>query len=215
MPALFPKWSDTALRIGGAALACGVLGLAVGPMIYMRTPYVTGQYFAADQPVQFDHRHHVQDDGIDCRYCHDTVEKGPLAGVPSTELCMGCHSQVWNDSPMLEPLRRSYYSGRPIPWNRVHQLPDFVYFNHSIHLSKGVGCVSCHGRVDRMALAFQEAPLTMGWCLGCHRHPEGQLRPRAALTDMEWRTDDADALGARLAAEYQVRRLTHCTACHR
>lgn len=215
MPALFPKWSDTAFRIGGAAVSCGVLALILGPMIYVRTPYATGQYFAADQPVQFDHRHHVQDDGIDCRYCHDTVEKGPLAGVPSTELCMGCHSQIWNDSPMLEPLRRSYYSGRPIPWNRVNQLPDFVYFNHSIHLSKGVGCQSCHGRVDRMALAYQEAPLTMGWCLGCHRHPEEQLRPRVALTDMEWRGGEHPGLGARLAAEYQVRRLTHCTACHR
>ena len=215
MPALFPKWSDTAFRIALATLPLGFIALLAGPMIFVRTPYITGQYFPADQPVQFDHRHHVQDDGIDCRYCHDTVEKGPFAGVPATELCMGCHSQIWSDSPMLEPLRRSYFSGQPIPWNRVNQLPDFVYFNHSIHLAKGVGCVTCHGRVDQMALAWQEAPLTMGWCLQCHRNPESQLRPRAVLTDMAWRAEDQAALGRRLAEENHVRHLTHCTACHR
>ncbi len=214
MPALFPRWSDTAFRIGLGAVAVSLLVLVVGPMIYVRTPYITGQFFAFDQPVQFDHRHHVQDDGIDCRFCHDGVDKGKRAGVPPTERCMGCHAQVWRSSVMLEPLRRSFYSGQPISWNRVHQLPDFVYFDHSIHVAKGVGCASCHGRVDEMAVVYQSAPLTMGWCLACHRSPEANLRPRAEITNMEWRQTDP-AQGRELAREYDVRPPTNCTGCHR
>lgn len=216
MPALYPRWSNTAVRLTLVALLGGVASLVVGPMIYMRTPFATGQQFAVDQPVEFDHRHHAVDDEIDCRYCHQTVERAASAGYPATEVCMGCHGQVWNQSAMLEPVRRSFFSGEPIPWNRVHKLPDHVYFNHSIHVSKGVGCVSCHGRVDQMARVYQDKPLTMGWCLECHRDPAPNLRPREHVTDMSWQpTGDPVALGKQLAQQYQVQSRTHCSACHR
>jgi hypothetical protein len=169
MARLFPGWSDTAFRIVIAAAFLTVAMLIVAPMVYVRTPYNTGQFTPVDQPVQFDHRHHVQDDGIDCRYCHSTVERSWTASIPSTDVCMGCHNQVWPDSAMLEPVRRSYFSGTPIPWNRVHWLPGFVYFDHSIHIHRGFACERCHGRVSQMALVVQVAPLNMGWCLDCHR----------------------------------------------
>lgn len=216
MAALFPQWSNTAIRLGLLALLGGVLSIPVGAITYLRTPFGTGQYFPPDQPVQFDHRHHVRDDGIDCRYCHQSVESSAYAGIPATEVCMNCHNQVWSDSPMLEPVRRSYFSQKPMPWNRVHQLPDFVYFNHSIHVNKGVGCVECHGRVDQMASVYQAMPLTMGWCLDCHRNPEPHLRPKDKVTQMDWEPEeDRATLGEKLAAEYEVRRLTNCTTCHR
>src|SRR5262249_39620084 len=154
------------------------------PFVYVRTPYSDNREFPVDQPMQFDHRHHVKDDGIDCRYCHGDAERSSYAGIPATEVCMGCHSEVWSGSPMLEPLRRSWFSGKPIPWNRVHKLPDFVYFNHAVHLKKGVGCASCHGRVDQMALAYPVFSLTMGWCLDCHRNPAPHLRPPEEITNM-------------------------------
>ena len=128
-------WSDTAIRVVLCLLAAAVVAAMVLPMIYVRTPYNQQREFPLDQPVQFDHRHHVRDDGIDCRYCHSGAERGPYAGIPATEVCMGCHAQIWNRSPMLEPVRRSYFSGQPLRWNRVHDLPDFVYFNHSVHVT--------------------------------------------------------------------------------
>ncbi|MBI4508122.1 MAG: cytochrome c3 family protein [Deltaproteobacteria bacterium] len=191
-----------------------VVGIPTALIIYVRTPYVTGQFFPVDQPVEFDHRHHVQDDGIECRYCHFDAERSAVAGIPPTEVCMGCHGQIWNNSPVLEPVRRSHFSDRPIPWNRVHDLPDFVYFDHSIHVNKGVGCVTCHGRVDQMVRVYQVAPLTMGWCLDCHRSPERHLRPKELVAVMNFRQADSRAREA-LAQRYGVRRLTHCTACHR
>jgi hypothetical protein len=216
MPALFPRWSNTAIRLGLLALIAGLASIPTGLVIYMRTPFATGQFFPADQPVQFDHRHHVRDDGIDCRYCHSTVEKSAYASIPPTETCMNCHNQVWNDSPMLEPVRRSYFSGAPMPWNRVHDLPDFVYFNHAAHVNKGVGCVECHGRVDRMAAVYQAETLQMAWCLDCHRAPEARLRPKEFITQMDWvPPEDRLELGKRLAEEYNVRSLTNCTTCHR
>ena len=166
--ALFPAWSDSALRVGIVIAAALGVAAVVAPMIYMRTPYNTGQENPPDQPVAFDHRHHVQDDGIDCRYCHSTVERTPYASLPATEVCMGCHNQVWSGSPMLEPVRASQLSGAPIPWNRVHWLPGFVYFHHAIHVRR-FACERCHDRVDRMAVVYQAQPLTMGWCLDCHR----------------------------------------------
>jgi hypothetical protein len=216
MVSLFPRGSDTAFRLalGGLLLleASGVLAL----VLYVRMPANLDRYFPIDQPVEFDHRHHVRDDGIDCRYCHSTVTRSAQAGIPSTEVCLGCHNQVWPRSPLLEPVRRSHYSGLPIPWNRVHDLPDSTFFNHAIHVNKGVGCVTCHGRVDEMALVYQVAPLTMGWCLECHRAPEAHLRPRSEITSMTWRpSGSAEALGQELAKAYGVRRLTHCTACHK
>ena len=171
---------------------------------------------AIEQPVEFDHRHHTQDDGIDCRYCHNTVTRTEYAGIPSTALCMGCHSQIWNDSPLLEPVRRSYFSNTPIPYKRVYNLPDFVYFNHAIHSQKGVGCVSCHGRVDQMGRVYQVPSLTMSWCLDCHRNPEQHLRPLSAITSMTWTAGDSQAeLGAALRTVLDVDPLVNCTACHR
>jgi hypothetical protein len=175
--ALFPPWSDTAFRLALVGVVGALVGLPTALMVYMRTPYATEQQFTVAQPVEFDHRHHVSDDGIDCRYCHRTVETSRYAGIPPTEVCMGCHGQIWNQSPMLEPVRRSYFTGQPIRWNRVHRLPDFVYFDHSAHVTHGVGCATCHGRVDRMAKVVRVATLQMDWCLSCHREHEGKDGP--------------------------------------
>jgi hypothetical protein len=216
MAALFPPWSNTALRIGLVGFVVTVLGIPTALCIYVRTPYITNERFNVVQPVMFDHRHHVADDAIDCRYCHAAVETSPYAGIPATATCMNCHNQVWNQSAMLEPVRRGWFTGQPIAWKRVHQLPDFVYFNHAIHVTRGIGCVSCHGRIDQMPQVFQVEPLTMGWCLGCHRDPAPNLRPRDQITSMTWEPEgDRDALAARLERAYGTRRLTNCTTCHR
>ncbi len=215
-PAPLPRGANAAMRWGILLLALFVPAVPLALMGWVRTPYVTGQSSPLEQPVPFDHRHHVVDDGIDCRYCHDLVERSPVAGVPSADRCMNCHSQVWNESPLLETVRESYYSGRPIAWARVHRLPDFVFFDHSIHVHKGVGCETCHGRVDRMARVYQAAPLTMGWCLSCHRDPERFLRPRDQVTTMGWTADRGSRRsGAELARLYRVKSLTDCTTCHR
>ena len=214
MAALFPPWTNTATRVVLIALAVGAIGGLATPMVCARMPASTGQADPALQPVWFDHRHHVRDDGIDCLYCHEGAEKSPYAGVPAADRCMGCHSQIWNDSSLLAAVRNSAATGAPIRWQRVHSLPDFVYFDHSIHVNKGIGCVSCHGRVDEMAAVYQVAPLTMGWCLDCHRDPVPALRPRDQITSMTWAADSpAETNG--LAAQYHTRRLTHCSACHR
>jgi hypothetical protein len=214
--ALFPRWTNTAVRFSLAGALAGVVLVPVALMIYVRTPYSTKALFPTDQPVEFDHRHHVVDDEIDCRYCHRTVEKEASAGYPATEVCMGCHNQIRNESVLLEPVRRSWFADDAVAWNRVHDLPDFVQFNHAIHVSKGYGCVECHGRVDRMARVYQVAPLTMGWCLDCHRNPEERIRPREHVTDMSWEPEGVGRKErAELASRYGVRSLTHCTACHR
>jgi hypothetical protein len=218
MKTVFPRWSDTAFRVVLVLVMLGGLTAVVGPMVYVRTPAHQRREFPLDQPVQFDHRHHVRDDGIDCLYCHSEARRSAYAGIPSAELCMGCHSQVWPESIQLEPVRRSYYSGKPLSWNRVHQVPDYVYFNHAIHVNKGVGCVSCHGRVDQMALAYQVAPLSMGWCLDCHRDPAKNLRPLAQITSMTWqpKPEERGRLGEALVRAYGVRvGLENCTTCHR
>jgi hypothetical protein len=216
MASIFSRNANQVVRavliIGGAIIVL----LIVAPMVWVRTPHVTGQGNPVQQPVLFDHRHHVVDDGIDCRYCHATVDRSPSAGLPSTARCMGCHGQIWNASPLLERVRTSYFTGEPIRWVRVHNLPDFVYFDHSVHVTHGIGCESCHGRVDQMASVYQVAPLTMGWCLDCHRNPEPHLRPRSAITAMGWQpTGDRAALAAELERTYDVRRLTYCSTCHR
>jgi hypothetical protein len=216
MAPLFRPWANTFFRVSLAVLVGGVATLIGSLMVYARTPFATGQQDPVDQPVPFDHRHHVGDDRIDCRFCHTLVERSAIAGIPSTATCMGCHAQVWNKSPVLALVRESYFTDRPIPWVRVHRLPDFVYFNHAIHVAKGVGCVTCHGRVDRMAAVSQVATLTMGFCLDCHREPEKHLRPREEVLSLAWEPDEAPAvLGARLKAQYDVRPRTSCTACHR
>jgi hypothetical protein len=183
------------------------------------SPYTTRQYVAREQPVQFSHAHHVADDGIDCRYCHTSVEKAAFAGIPSTKICMNCHSQIWAETAYLEPVRESFRTGASIQWNRVNDLPDFVYFNHAIHVNKGIGCESCHGRVDQMPLAWQASRLQMGWCLECHRHPERYIRPREEVFTMGYvPAIDQAVMGPKLVAEYGLRSrrvLESCTTCHR
>jgi hypothetical protein len=216
MASVFPPWSNTATRVAILAIVAGGFAALAAPMIWVRTPWARGQHDAVDQPVQMDHRHHVHDDGIDCKYCHNTVDRAATAGIPSTDKCMGCHQQIWSQSPMLEVVRRSYFSGQPIPWNRVHQVPGFVYFNHSIHVTKGFGCSTCHGRVDQMGAVYQVATLTMEWCLDCHRQPERYIRPLDRVTDMDWTPPDRqDDLGRELMARLGVQSLTGCTTCHR
>jgi hypothetical protein len=187
-----------------------------------RSSYNTGQYIEREQPVQFSHKHHVGDDGIDCRYCHTSVETSSSAGIPPTQTCMNCHSQIWADSPYLEPIRESYKSGKPIEWTRVHDLPDYVYFNHSIHVAKGVGCSSCHGQVDEMPLVYQASSLQMEWCLACHREPEKFIRPKSEVFNMKWpaenKTQEELAKGLELKEQYHVldeRTMTSCSTCHR
>lgn len=214
MAALFPPWTNTATRVVLAVVGLVMVGALATPMLYARSPFATGQSDPLLQPVLFDHRHHVRDDGIDCLYCHAGAERSAFAGVPATEVCMGCHNQIWNDSTLLAPVRESVTTGRPIAWQRVHSLPDFVYFDHSIHVSKGVGCVSCHGRVDEMAAVYQVKPLTMSWCLDCHRNPEPNLRLRDQITSMTWQPDGPASVSD-IATHYGTRRLTHCSTCHR
>ncbi|HLX30943.1 MAG TPA: cytochrome c3 family protein [Casimicrobiaceae bacterium] len=171
-----------------------------------------------EQVVPFSHKHHVGDDGIDCRYCHTSVETSAFAGIPPTHTCMTCHSQLFTQQPMLAPVVASLRSDKPIHWMRIHDLPDFVYFNHSIHIAKGVGCETCHGRVDEMPLTWRVAPLTMQWCLDCHREPEKHLRPVEHVFDMGWKPrEDQMELGKRLVAAYHIHKstLTDCSTCHR
>jgi Cytochrome c7 and related cytochrome c len=181
-----------------------------------RSSWATQAGVAREQPVPFSHAHHVGDEGIDCRYCHTSVETSAFANIPPTKTCMNCHSQIWNTSPALEPVRESFRTDRSIGWTRVHDLPDFVYFNHSIHVNKGVGCETCHGRVDKMPLTWQHASLQMEWCLDCHRHPERYVRPREEVFRMGYAPPvDQAELGRRLVAEYKIQSLTSCSTCHR
>ncbi len=216
MSSLFRPRSNTAFRVVLLLLVGGAVGTLGGLMVWARVPSGTGQQDQLIQPVQFDHRHHVVDDGIDCRYCHFSVERAPSAGIPSTALCMNCHAQIWSRSPRLEPVRQSYFTGQPIPWVRVHRVPDFVYFNHAIHVNKGIGCETCHGRVDQMPAIEQVAPLTMGWCLECHRNPAPFLRPLDQITTMGWKPEgDPAALAKDLMKRHDVHSRVSCTTCHR
>jgi hypothetical protein len=215
MAQVFHRSFNTIYRAIPIAL---VLGLMIGGSAlfeFYESPWATGAKSAVEQPVPFSHAHHVGRLGIDCRYCHSTVEESSFAGMPPTKTCMNCHSQIWFGSDMLEPVRASYRSGQPIQWQRVHNLPDFVYFDHSIHIQKGIGCATCHGRVDRMPLMWQAQPLTMAWCLDCHRQPERFVRPREKVFDMSWQADDQAQLGARLVKQYHVKSKTSCSTCHR
>ena len=187
-----------------------------------RSSWNTGQWVERQQPIQFSHKHHVGDDGVDCRYCHTSVETSATAGLPPTQTCMNCHKQIWADSPYLEPVRASFRTGKPIEWIRVHDLPDYSYFNHSIHVNKGVGCSTCHGRIDQMPIAYQASTLQMEWCLGCHRNPEKFVRPSEKIFDMEWRpenrTEEQLAEGSMLLTKYKIQPpavLTSCSTCHR
>lgn len=197
-----------------AGCLAALLG-AAAPLV-MRSDWATGAGTNLTQPIQFSHAHHVGGLGIDCRYCHTTVETSSFANIPPTKTCMNCHSQIWVTSPFLEPVRSSFRTGESIQWTRVHNLPDFVQFNHSIHLKKGIGCETCHGRVDQMPGMYQANTLQMEWCLNCHRHPQDYVRPRDAVTTMGYRPAEPQAvLGPRLVKEYDIQRLTSCSTCHR
>lgn len=217
MAQYFTPAANTALRFALLVIACAV---AVG--FWMITGvsgsgYITMQGVPREQPVPFSHEHHVGGLGIDCRYCHTTVEFSNTANIPPTKICMNCHSEMWAASSTLAPVRESWQTGRSIEWTRVHDLPGYVYFNHGIHIQKGIGCESCHGRVDRMALTWQDAPLTMKWCLECHRHPEQNVRPKSEVFTMGWKPPNGDqaSLGRKLVSEYHIQSLTSCSTCHR
>jgi len=219
MSQIFHRSTNTISRVtifGALFIVGGVLWLfsAVN-----RSPWVTQAHVAREQPIQFSHERHVAGNGIDCRYCHTSVEDSAFAGIPPTKTCMNCHSEIFSNSPFLEPVRASYQTNKAIHWTRVHDLPDFVYFNHSIHVRKGVGCETCHGRVDRMPLMIQKSSLQMEWCLDCHRDPSRYVRPRDQITTMGYVPAVAQAeLGPQLVREYKIadrEHLTNCSVCHR
>ncbi len=218
MPQIFRPYADTVARtVLVMLLVLPFLGIGVAYWV-MRSNYVTGQTVTLEQPVPFSHAHHVGGLGLDCRYCHSGVEASPVAGIPPTHTCMACHSQLYTQTEMLAPVRTSLAERRPIRWNKVNRLPDYVYFDHSIHIAKGVGCSTCHGPVDQMRLTRQAAPLTMGWCLDCHRDPAPHLRPPDKIFAAEWQPPaDQAQQGPRLLAQYHIdnKHLTDCSVCHR
>lgn len=213
---IFHPSTNTISRVslfGAAFMAAGGIWLLLQ---LDRSPFVTRASEPREQPVPFSHQHHVGDIGIDCRYCHTSVENSSFAGIPPTGTCMNCHSQLYADSPTLEPVRLSFREDTSIQWNRVHDLPDFVYFDHSIHVAKGMACVTCHGPVDRMALMRKEHSLKMEWCLECHRNPARYVRPREAVFSTLWQPPaDDPGLSARLLEEYNIKPRVSCSACHR
>ena len=215
MAQIFHRSANTLSRVTifGAIFVAGFVLWVIGGIV--RSPYVTNQGITREQPVPFSHQHHVAGLGIDCRYCHTSVETSAFAGIPPTSTCMNCHSQIWTNAAMLEPIRESFRTGKPIVWSRVHRLPDYVHFNHSIHVAKGIGCASCHGAIDRMNLVYQASPLTMEWCLNCHRNPEKYIRPREEVFNMNYVPKKKQSiLGPELVELYGVRKQTHCSACH-
>lgn len=219
MSQVFPKSANAWSKASIIALVFVLLFLGWLVLTLQRSDFVTAANTFVEQPVQFSHQHHAGGIGIECRYCHTSVEVSPSAGIPPTKTCINCHSQIWNTSPYLEPVRASFRDDKPLNWIRIHDLPDFVYFNHSIHVRKGVGCETCHGRVDRMPLMIQKASLQMEWCLDCHRDPSRYVRPRDQITAMGYVPAKAQAeLGPELVREYKIagpEQLTNCSVCHR
>ncbi len=216
MAQIFPRSANSFAKV--SIVVAGLAAAAVLATAYRvdRGHFITDVGVAPDQPVPFSHKHHVTDDGIDCRYCHTSVETSAFAGLPPTETCMSCHSQIWNNASMLEPVRASYRTGASLSWTRVHDLPDFVYFNHSIHINKGIGCSTCHGRVDLMPLTYKVNSLYMNWCVNCHRQPELWVRPRDQVFNMAWQPPpNQEELGRKLVAEYKIQKLVDCWTCHR
>src|SRR5580765_6003971 len=231
MSQIFHRSANTIARVsifGAVFFIAALLGLFAE---VNRSPWITDVHVAREQPIQFSHERHVAGNGIDCRYCHTSVENSSFAGIPSTKTCMNCHKQIWTGAPMLEPVWESYRTGNSLVWNRVNDLPDFVYFDHSIHINKGVGCNTCHGEVDRMPLMYNQASLQMEWCLDCHRTPEKNLRPREQVFNMRYQQPSKDVpvkfdgkeyvdqltLGQDLATKYRLRSemdITSCSTCH-
>ena len=186
MAQIFDRSSNALARM--SLLLTGLLVIALGVTLdeLQRSPWVTRQGQRPDQPVPFSHKHHVQGLGLQCQYCHVTVEKSSYAGIPPTKTCINCHAQIWTNAQLLEPVRASWATGQSLPWTRVHDLPDYVYFSHEIHVNKGLGCSTCHGRVDQMPLMYAENTLQMEWCLDCHRNPAKNLRPTSQIYNMAW-----------------------------
>jgi hypothetical protein len=219
MSQVFPKSANAAVRTSLFAVLTLVLFLGWFIFTLMRSSWVTKQNEFVTQPFQFSHAHHVGGVGLDCRYCHTSVEKSSFAGIPPTKTCINCHSQIWSNAPILEPVRASFRNDTPLTWIRVNDLPDFVYFNHSIHVKQGVGCATCHGPVEKMALMYQATTLQMEWCLDCHRAPEKYLRPRSEVFNMAYRAPANQLeVGMALKKEYKVpgiEHMTSCSVCHR
>lgn len=218
MAQLFPRSADMWLRVALLVLFGGLALIFVAFVILSRSSYVTDQGWTVEQPVPFSHEHHAGALQIDCRYCHDSVESSPVAGLPPTHTCMSCHSQLWTGAEMLAPVRQSLAQGEPLRWNRVNELPDYVFFHHGVHVNAGVGCIECHGQVDTMPLMRKAEPMTMSWCLDCHQDPAPHLRPRDKVTDMNWHyKGDRRKLGEALMRQNHIGEgdLTHCYTCHR
>jgi len=229
MAQIFHRSTNTVARVSIYGSLSVLLILSFALYGVSASPYYTDVNQPKDQPVPFSHRHHAGELGIDCRYCHTSVEESSFAGLPPTQTCMSCHSQIWTNSGMLEPVRASYRSGKSIEWIRVNALPDFVYFNHSIHIHKGVGCTTCHGPIGEMPLTWKANTLQMSWCLGCHREPEKFVRPRGEVFNLQYQQPtsthpvalkgreytDQLSLGAELVKENKIQSLTNCTTCHR
>lgn len=218
MPQLFPPFSNLLARCTVAGLiALGIASIGGGYLL-QAGPYYTYQDQVIEQPVPFSHQHHVGGLGIDCRNCHTSVEEGRYAGMPPTSTCMSCHSQLWTNADALQPVRDSWETNEPIAWNRVHDLPDYAYFDHSIHIAKGVGCNTCHGRIDEMPLVRKDQPLTMGWCLDCHRNPSEHQRPQDKIYDLHYQPPGGEK-GRELSKSYgtldRVAQLQNCSTCHR
>lgn len=208
-----PRWSDPLFRLGLVLVVLVIVGVPSILMWWVRTPANKDAQVMVHQPIAFDHRHHSRDDAIPCLYCHHDARDSPNAGVPDTALCMSCHNQIWTDSPQTEPLRASWEHNRPIVWRRVTDLPDFVFFDHSIHVNRGVGCESCHGRVDLMPAVYKAYVIDMGFCLGCHREPAPNLRPPEYADWMGYPLRREE--GQRIAERLDVHPPTNCTGCHR
>ena len=211
----FPRWFNHLRTV--AAVAAVMVPLYLLLLIYGGfDPRTTAVGYEPVQPVPYSHALHVGQLGLDCRYCHTTVEQAAFAALPPTQTCLNCHQQIRKESPKLLPVRESYATGKPVPWVKVHDLPDYVYFNHSAHVTRGIGCVSCHGRVDKMEVVQQAEPLSMAWCLDCHRRPEQHLRPVEHVTAMDWvPNEDQLSLGRRLRQAHQINPSTDCSTCHR
>lgn len=215
MASIFPKSADLYLKIIGGLAGLGVAG-GIGLYAWISHPSNLETGYSPRQPVPYSHKLHAGDLGLDCYYCHSTVYKAAYAAIPPTETCMNCHTRVKPQSPRLELVRESYATGQPIPWIHIHKLPDFVYFNHQAHVSAGVSCVSCHGRVDQMIEVRQVKPLNMGWCLDCHRNPAPNIRPTELVTKLDWVPDrDPAEIGRELIAAKHIAPPTNCSGCHR
>ena len=217
MSNLFPK-SANRLPLQIIIYLCVLAGVATAGVTYYMTPKYTRVGYAPVQPVPYSHALHAGQLGIDCRYCHSYVEKSGFANLPTAQTCMNCHNQVKTNSPLLAVVRQSYQTGQPVPWVQVHQVPDFVYFNHAIHIARGVSCVECHGRIDQMEVVEHAKPLSMGFCLQCHRDPGAHLRPRNQVTNLAWQAPSAEAqaeMGVKFVHDWNVKPPQTCSGCHR